>query len=89
LVFSKVASSCRLALASMREARSRRGRDANRWVFDAVRAGLTSFVAISSANRSSASSTAAASRWRVVATKVAVRRGSASAPNIGALLLRP
>jgi len=46
-------------------------------------------VVISIANRSNASSMATASRCRVTAKSVAVRRGSASAANVGALLDNP
>ena len=81
--------SSRLTRASVREARARRGSHPSRSLSDARRAGLISRVAISSANRSSASSMATASRWRAIASSVAVRRGSASPSNVGALLASP
>jgi hypothetical protein len=54
--------SSRLTRAKVRDAFASRGSDARRSVFDARRAGLINRVAISSANRSSASSIATASR---------------------------
>jgi hypothetical protein len=64
------------APASVTDARSSRGIAASRSAADARRAALISLVAISTSNRSRASSTAAAPRCRAVASSVAVRRGS-------------
>ncbi len=86
---SKVLNSLSWATASSRDARSRRGSDANLSVAEAVRAGLIIQVAISSANRSSASSIATASRCRVIASRVAVRRGSVNSCSVTALLANP
>ncbi len=85
---SKVLNSSSWATASGRDARSRRGSDANLSVAEAVRAGLISRVAISSANRSNASSIATASRCRVIASRVAVR-GSVNSCSVTALLANP
>jgi hypothetical protein len=79
----------RLAFDSSREAFSSFGSIASRSPLDLRRAGLINLVAISNANRSSASSIASASNDRVTATNVAVRRGSSSFASSGALLPAP
>jgi len=71
------------------DAFSGRGGIASRWSPEARRAGLKSRVAISSANRSSVSSTATASRCRSTATSVAVLFGSPSRASAEALLPSP
>lgn len=86
---SSRSTSTRPALATSLEARSSRGSIRSRSSADLRRAGLINRVAISSANRSSASSIASASRLRVTASSVAVRRGSTNRSSAGALLPAP
>jgi hypothetical protein len=81
--------SSRDARVTVREARSRVGRLDSRSFSDARRAGEISRVAISSANRSSASSIACASRFRTTAVTSAVRRGSGVRSSAAALLYIP
>lgn len=73
----------------MRAAFSNCGSIARRSRSEARRAGLIGRFAISTANRSSASSTACASSWRTIAVNSAVRRGSGARSIVCALLNCP
>jgi hypothetical protein len=86
---SSSSSTVRVTATSVADALSSLGIAANRALSVARRAGLISRVAISESNKSSASSTAAASRCRAVASSVAVLRGSARPFSSGALPAMP
>ncbi|WTZ40564.1 hypothetical protein OG241_17930 [Streptomyces sp. NBC_01390] len=73
------------ARARVRDAFSNWGSVESRSLSVALFAVLISLVAISTENRSSASSIALASRWRITAVSIAVRLGSAARPRLAAL----
>jgi len=90
---SAASSSIRTSAAdtrvNVRDARSKLGRFASRSFSEDRRAGEINRVAISNANRSSASSIAAASRFRITAVTNAVRRGSGARSRAAAMLAIP